>query len=174
MSIIISIGIGVLASSVASLVFLGAMSKLKPKIEISPYISTNVGEDGKQRYRVKFVNRSHRAAIDIRARLKISKPISIPKGVIVNSNEIKLSTSYVFELPGYRPNDPEAQYAWRLVTLDDLDAMWDDDTSQYLVLQLIAKDSLSGFSRVFVQRFHTKRNSIINGSHVFGESLEVN
>lgn len=173
MNMTVSIVIGILASLMSSLVYLAVMWQLRPKIGISSYVSHSLRDGGEHLYQMKFINRSYRSAVDIRIRLKRTRTSVVPDGIIFSSKQLHLSTDDVFELPGYHRKDKEAHYARRVSIWEDLDVVWADDTKQYLVLQIIAKDSLSGFSRVFTQRFHTKRRSIKEGSHVFGKSLDV-
>jgi len=173
LSIVTSIIIGFVASIISSISFVFLLYFLRPKIKISPYISCDVGQNGNMRYRVKFINLSRRSALDVHVRLKLCNTKNVPYGSIVTAKSIPFKVNHIFVLPGYNSDYQYEEYGRRLVTEEDLEYLWNDEDNQYLVLKIVAKDAISGFSRVFSQRFRTKRNSFQKGSHVCGVSLDV-
>ena len=74
-----------------------------------------------------------------------------------------LQQAEVFEIAKYDLEDSEADYAWRFVTEEDLDTLWDSDNDT-IRFAVIATDSLTGFSRAFEHKFRLARNSIKDGS----------
>jgi len=171
-SYVIAIILGTLSSFVASLVFLWFVSKLRPKIKISPFISFKEDEKGK-RYVFKLINMTSRPIINVRCRLNIVSPKAVPKGLIFNNINIRLEREEVFMIDKYDSNDKDANYAWRFVCRQDIGNEWIEGNGSYLIFRVIATDSFSGFSKYFSQRFYTKRDSIKYGSHCFGEKLDV-
>jgi len=162
--------IGILSSFIASIVFLQFLIRLRPNIEISPYISYG---DNNGNFRIKIINRSKRDAINLKYELSIVTPVNVPNGTVSNYKTLKLKKDNAFEIKGFDKSDTSAGYAKRIVTSENLYNMWNDEKGNYLVFRMIVTDSLSGFHKVFRREFHTKRNVIVKGSHVFGNSLEV-
>ncbi len=173
MDIIGSILTGIFASVAASVLFLFCLLKLRPKIEISPYIAVTQEQDGKMVYRLKIVNLTRRPIINIQCRLLVTKSRNVPDGIMLTSDRISLKTEHVFQIPRYRKKDKEAHYARRFICYEDIDSLWQDQSGNYLRFVIMATDSLSGFSRVFSREFHTKKNCLIEGSHRFGNSLDI-
>jgi len=163
---------GVIVGLVTSVIFLYALSRVRPRFQISERIAKRITPSGNTQYLVKILNRSRRSAIDIRARLHLMTPTMAPGGVVLRSKRLELSRGELFELPGFSRKDQEARYAFRFLTEEHLEDLWEDE-SQYLRFRLFASDSLSGFGRVFVRDFHMKRVSVVEGDFEVGSSLEI-
>ena len=171
MDILENLFIGVVSGVVASAAFFLLLRRLRPDIEISPLIA-KVTTGGYTYYDFKIINRSRRAAIDIRVHCVLATPENVQGGPIYQTLGITLTKDTFFELGPYDRNDRDAYYALRFTTVDDLDTLWKDDRS-HVRLRIMATDSESGFSRAFLRDFRTKRNSIHEGQHEFGDSLTV-
>lgn len=68
---------GVVASFVASLFWLAAMRRVRPKIELSPVVAElpqTSDPDRKVRYQIKIINRSRRVATDLIFELVLLRP----------------------------------------------------------------------------------------------------
>jgi hypothetical protein len=163
--------IGVVSGIVSSVLFFTLLRHLRPEILISPFIA-KLQQDGHTYYDFKIINNSSRSAIDLRAHLVLTKPVNVEGGSVDNSIGITLTKDSFFELGRLDPTDQNAHYAFRFTTVDDIESLWKDDLS-HIRLRIMATDAESGFSRAFMHDFHTKRNSIKNGQHEFGTSLNV-
>jgi len=163
-----AIGIGIFSSFLASLMYLSFLSLLRPKILISPKISKS--ESGN--YVIKVINKSKRDAVDIQAELCLLTPINVPKGQIWKRQKIPLNTSKLMVLRKFDTKDKDAIYAFRFTTKVNLEEIWNDKHS-YLRFRLFAKDEVSGFGKVFEQKYYTK-SDIIQGSFAFGDSFDIN
>ena len=173
MGMISSILVGVLSSFVASALFLFCLFRVRPKIVISPHIAVTTEPDGKKMYRLKIVNKTIRPIVNIHCRLLLSQPKNVPDGIMITSDRIPLKAEHVFEIPRYDIRNKEANYARRFVCDENIEAIWQGQDGSYLKFTVMASDSLSGFSKVFTKEFHTKKNCIVEGSHRFGDSLEI-
>jgi hypothetical protein len=129
--------------------------------------------DGTKRYHIKVINRSRRAAVDIRAELRLRTEVSVPGGKVITNERMNLKYSEVLQISGYRKKDEKAEYARRFIISDDVDEIWKDETHTHIGFRIYAKDSLSNLGRVFSKDYHTKRYSLVDGSFVFGDSMEV-
>jgi hypothetical protein len=165
-----SILTGVAASLVASLLFLWALCKIKPKIEISPYIADQT-IDGRHRYAFKIVNKTRSRVFDIKVQVLLIQPVQVHGGPVNNVHEIKLLKDHFFEMGPYDSQDVDAHYALRFGTDYDLRTRWHSDT-QYLRVNVVCRHELSGFSTVKSVVFNTK-GIIRVGKHEFGTGLEV-
>ena len=163
---LITIIVGVLSGLLASLIFYISLRAIKPNI----IISNKIAKTG-DKFVIKVVNKSKRDAIDIKAEFLLMSPVSVPNGIIWRRKRIFLKTDYLMILPQYDKKDKDANYAFRFTTQENLFEIWEKE-HQYLVFKLIAKDEVSGFGKVFVQKYYTKKD-IIEGSFEFGESLKI-
>ncbi len=173
MEYLIAIVVGVLASLLASLIFLYFLIRLKPNIEISPSISKGISKNGDTSYRIKIINKSSRPAINLRAELLIRTKRNVPNGVIVNNHSLKLKTDQMFEISKFNLSDNTAGYAKRFVCTENIEEIWNDDNSSYLLFRLIATDPVSGIQKVFKKSYYTQRTDIKAGSHHYGNSFDI-
>lgn len=171
--ILINVLVGVISGIVASSVFFWLIFRLKPNVDISPYITTEYDDDGTPYYRFKIINRTRRSITNVQCKLVMSKDRNVPQGKIRINEDLTLKREQIFEIAPYSKKDADAHYAYRLVTYDDLETIWDDNDMAYLRLMVSATDSVSNFSRITTRSFHDKRTVLIRGSHVFGNSLDV-
>ncbi|MEW8287765.1 MAG: hypothetical protein AB2697_17440 [Candidatus Thiodiazotropha endolucinida] len=171
MDILQTIIVGILASLSASIVFLFAMFQLKPKITISPLIAREE-QDGKTIFGFKVVNMGKRPVVNLKAEVVFVKGTNVEGGPMFWLKPVSLNKDNVFYLSGYSKSDPNADYALRLSTDDDIDHIWDSH-NDFLEINVYAVDSLSGFGSAVRQEFRTKRNCIMAGSHKWGKDLDV-
>jgi len=164
--------VGVVSGFSASAFFLIFLSYLRPRIEISSVISVRDGDDG-VRYIVKVINRGNRNAVSIRAELSRVRTRIVPDGQVRSTKTLSLRKDSIFSLEKLNKNSNEASYAYRFSTSDDIAVLWDDDTTQFFRFKIYAQDEMSGFGKVFVKDFRTKRNSLIAGEFRHGNSLEI-
>lgn len=169
---IVAITIGVLSSIVASLMFLLFLSRLRPKIVISPQIAKGEGLKREMVYRVKVINKTGRSIINIKAQLFLVKPSVRPGGITPTAKEIPIAKGEIMELSKFDLKDKDDNYAFRFRTYEDIKELWDNRQS-FLRFKIYGIDSLSGFGKVFTQDYHTKRNSIKEGDFESGNSLEI-
>ena len=102
----------------------------------------------------------------------MAKLVNVEGGHTFWTKHLPIKQQEVFEIARFEPNDPNADYAWRFVTDEDLDALWISDNDM-IRFRVIATDSLTGFSRAFLQPYRLARTSIRSGSHHFGNDLNV-
>ncbi len=170
---LVAVIIGILSSLAASLMFLLFLTRIRPKIIISDQISKGIGSRGERVYRIKIINKTHRPIINVKAQLHLMTPTVTPGGIIMKSKEIPLKRSEIMQISKFDVKDKTAGYAFRFLTYENIEDLWQEDTRSFLRFRIYATDSLSGFSRVFSKDYHTKRNSIKEGDFVFGSSLEI-
>lgn len=163
--------IGVASSFIASCMFLFALYSIRPKIEIVENIAKDVGLNGKTFYVIKVINRARRAAVDVRAELRLMTYKNVDNGHVVVTQSIKLVQPEIFSIPRYRKG--KTGFGYRFSTFEDLDEKWPDDSSSYLSFKIYAKDSLTGFGKVFSKQFRTKNKNIVPGKFSNGESTEI-
>jgi hypothetical protein len=172
-SVILTIMLGILSSLVASVFYLFAFSTIRPKISISPKIAKSLDKDGNAAYKIKILNKGARPIVNIKARLSISEPTIVPGGRILASKTVHLRREEIMSIEGFDARDKDANYAFRFTTLDNLETQWSDDSNTYVIFSIYAVHSLSGLGKLFTQRYAIKRDSIVNGDFVFGNSFEI-
>lgn len=160
-----TIFVGIVSSLAAAVVFLFLLSILRPDITISEVIAESQTADGRKVYEIKVLNNNDRPSINVRVAMHLVGPRVVPGGVIPEEplRKLTIDNSTVFALGS----------TFRFRIKEDLDDIWQDDTNTFLRFTIIATDSLSGFSRVFTQKFHIKRNHIVKGDFEYGKSLTV-
>jgi hypothetical protein len=167
--IIVPILIGLLSS----FLFLLLASRVRPHLDISPHIA-KMPPEGCVRpqigYAVKVVNSSRRSATEIRARLALVQKLEVGGGLINQTDDFLLVKNEVFELPGWNAKRTEDS-AFRFITYDDIEPNWKG--SNYIEFSISAKDSLSGFSRVYSRQYYLKRDVMKDGTFEIGESMRI-
>ncbi|WP_298148623.1 hypothetical protein [Flavobacterium sp.] len=163
----LSIATGLISSYLFLIYFL---RKKRAQISISPHISKRE-LDGQINYFFKFVNKTRAEIFDVRVEPTFYKQVGGIGGLNIQGKDIKLVQDFISYIPEGKSADPNSLHAWRVRTTQDLEEEWQDE-STYIRLTIIAKHSLSGFSSIFVQEFHSKA-SITSKQFVTGDSLEV-
>ncbi|MCD4783177.1 MAG: hypothetical protein K8T10_05015 [Candidatus Eremiobacteraeota bacterium] len=170
---LLAIIIGVLSSFVASLIFLLFLTRVRPNIVISNQIAKSKSlKTGELVYIIRIINKTKRPIIDIKAQLHLINLVVMPGGVIKNTKIIALKTSEIMEISKFDSKDKMWNYAYRFIVDENIETKWENSHS-FLRFKISAKDSLSGFSRVFSKNYHTKINSIQEGKFEAGNSLEI-
>lgn len=144
----------------ASILFLVALSLLRPRLTISHEISRTPtdGPVGEVRYRIKVVNKSRRSCVDV-----------LVKGYLVRRRDVpgekdgQISSCYVLKsvglrrsegfIPGYRKRDHAAHYAQRIRIDDATMIEWGADSDRYLLVRIVARDGVTGFPRSFSREY---------------------
>lgn len=172
MNLILPLFLGVLGSVIASVIFLLVLRNFRPKIEISEHIA-KWEKDGTSGYSVKILNKGSRNIIDLRYEIFLVTKESIPGGELLTTRSLALKNYSGFILSKYERKSTEGSFARRIVILDDVDFLWDDDSSQYVIFRVFSHDEVSGLGKLYQREFRTKRNSIKDGQFHFGDSFEV-
>lgn len=164
--IVVRILIGIFSSAL----FLFLASRVKPRLRISPQIEKMppVGGCGPG-YAVKVVNLSSRTATELKARLALVRKIAVAGGLIKKTEDFWLEKDSVFELPAMS-NDLEDS-AFRFITTNDIEHDW--ASPNYILFSGSAKDSLTGFSKVFSQSYVLKRDVLKDGEFETGHSMRI-
>jgi hypothetical protein len=180
MSFIIPLVTGVLSGFIASLIFIIFFSRIRPNIKISDKICYSFGPilfpdelEGKPIYEIKAINRSRRAAINLRAELQIVAQRFTKGGPVQYWKDIALVRPNPMHIEKYNKKDTEGLYAFRFRTFENLDPLWSDDDTAFLRFRLVATDSLSGFSKVFVRNYYTKKDYLVEGRFASSDSFEI-
>lgn len=162
----------VVTGFMGSLLVVIFLYRLKPTIDISPYIAEQPTADPtKKMYGFKIINKTPYPVIDIRMELVLVTPVNVNGGAVKSANAIPLLRDNFFQLSQFNTKDKDADYALRVGCDQDIRGLWTSD-SQDLRLNVIAKHSLSGFCTIKSHVFHTKA-AITPGKHVFGNNLSV-
>ncbi|MBN1451276.1 MAG: hypothetical protein JW963_09695 [Anaerolineales bacterium] len=165
--VIVPIVIGIITSWLFLL-----MQRIPPNIQISPNIAKfKSKKHAGYGYIVKILNKSKWAAVDINVRFATMQSKIVPDGPIMRTSDFKLEKDSEFEIPGFDESDPEAS-AFRFITYEDIETKWDDDKN-FVIFVVYAKNSLTGFGKVFKQRYYLKRDAIRDGTFKKGKSMEI-
>lgn len=164
--IIVPIIIGVLAS----VCFLLLISRVKPRLEISKYIAythPNAQACLPGSYVIKVINRSKRPATELRARLAIVQKQNVTGGQINQSTEFELLTC-PFELAGKKGGTPAQleESAFRFATNQNTETNWTGNN--FISFSVHAKDSLTGFGKVFPKEYYSRAGALREGEFEMG------
>lgn len=162
--------IGVVSSLCASVLFLLLLFLVRPRIHISPVLARTA--DGE--FRVKLVNRSRRAAADVRVQMFVSKHTYSVDGRPVyklSPVDLKITDGLIVVLPGFRRRDEDCRYARRIVVIDDLDSIWPDDGRSVVLVRVYARDSFSNFGKQRSAQY--TREMIEEGDFKTGKDMQV-
>ena len=169
--LLLSTFIGLVSGVVSSLIFLWALSLMRPDITISGELCKSSDAAGPF-YAFKIINNSRFHALDLKAELILNTPFNSPGGSNHSCEWIHLTKDGLLQFPRYRKNDTKADYALILGTRIDLDALW-NSTAQYLEVKIYAKHSFSGIYKSFNQKYYTKQSSIQSGMYNFGKTFRI-
>jgi hypothetical protein len=164
--------LGVAASGAASIIFWLALFRIRPNIAISDKIAKGKTDDNQTAYRIKLVNLSRRAAVDLHVSIFRDTLRNVPDGEVHRLKPLAIRSTPGHMLHSYRKKDPDSRYALRLRIEDDLDAVWTDDDVESLVVRIYARDSMSGAYRHF-EHVYRKKSVIKIGSFHKGKSFDV-
>lgn len=167
--VIVPIIIGV----VSSVLFLALASHVKPRLVISKHIARLPEEacrDLGGGYAVKVVNNSKRSATEVKARLTLVRRVNVKGGQINRTDDFPLVKDWIFELPAFDKKKAEDS-AFRFITREDIEALWIGDN--YILFSVSAKDSLTGFGKVFSCSYYHKKSELIQGEFAIGHSMEI-
>ncbi|MBI2003880.1 hypothetical protein HYS72_00245 [Candidatus Pacearchaeota archaeon] len=172
MKIVELISIGISTSLIASIFFIILLSYLKPNLKISPYIAKRHDTRGDNAYFFKIVNKSwFFKAFDIWVELLLIEPFIVEGGTNIRATEIKLKHQNAWCIDSRRSRE-FATYAHLYYTNENIEELWDSERKN-LELRVMAKHQLSGFKRVFVQKYYVKHHSIKNGSFKYGNHITI-
>ena len=154
--------------------FLILLSKLRPRLEISPWIARGKSTiDGRVIFRIKVINRSKYPVTNIRAQIHLMKPYQSSGGEVWKSKAIKLVRDNPMVLDRYAKKDPDVNYAFRFVTYENIDELWLDDTVQFIRFRTTCQHGLSGFGGYFSRDYRLKRRTIKDGDFSKGDTFDI-
>lgn len=163
--------VGVASSFASSALFLMAMNRLKPRIEISPIISRYTDENGQSVYVVKILNKGPRDVININIVFHLVKEIIVSGGRVFRSERLELRTNNILSIPKFNKKDKDANYAFRIRCFENLEAKWNANQNSYLRIRLTAEDAISGSTIVQEQKYFLSSSSIQEGQFEWGNSF---
>lgn len=176
-----SFAVGAISGLVASAVFFGVLACLRPRLKISPIIAKTRTDhdDPEYRYRIKVINKSWRACVDVHVSAATVRKRKIPKvggedhGPVFVARSIDVQRSRSSVIPGYRWRSTEAHYAQRIRFTESAVALLSDHDQTYEILvRITARDALSGFPRTFERRY-ALASAVKEGTFCWGRSLEI-
>ena len=162
--------IGAIGSLIASALFLLLLLRFRPNLEISPSISKPT-YDGQTIYSIKVVNRGSRDVVRLSAELLMVEPQVVKGGIGKKILQFALSKNEWFALTPTTEHDGEA--AFEFITNEKIEFEWEQRPNSYLIFRVYAQDSLSGFTKVFSNKYFSKTDDIIVGRFGFGASMEI-
>ena len=154
-SLLTSLVVGVVSGVIASYLFLqNYLKKTVPKIVLSEEIAKSEF-DGEINHFFKFVNMTNCEIFDVRVELTLYKPKGAVGGINLQGTDIILKDDFFSYLSEKDPNDQRNLHAVQVRTTENIEEMWEDE-SAFVRLTIIARHSLSGLNKVFVQDYMSK------------------
>lgn len=170
-TITISIITGIISGTISSALFFYIMSKLSPKIEISNQICKAQDSEGIF-YGFKILNSSRFDLVDIKLEFILKSPFNSNGGSNNKLSHLSLRKDHLTQFPKYRSDDKYAEYAVVAGTRDNIEEIWKEST-QFLVVKVQAKHSLSGITKSFSHKYYTKKSCIKEGFFNFGKTFDI-
>ena len=169
-TLLLAVLIGILSSIIASILFLWFLTKIRPQLEISDQIAKERSLEGKTIYKIKVINKTSHPIINIKAQLLLVTPTVVPGGILMETKKIPLKKSEVMYIEKFDRSDEEAKYAFRFVTYEDIENIWENNKE--LLFRIMATHSVSGFTKVFEKKYYNKK-SIKEGEFKIGEEMDI-
>jgi hypothetical protein len=165
--------LGILSSIVASTLWILALSRLRPRLVISPQIAEDPeATSGSPAFRIKVVNRSRRAAMDLRFHVDLMTPLRVKGGNVNRRFPLKCGNAPLM-FPRYDRSNTEHDNAYRLRINSDIRQLLKENPNSSIRLQIFARHELSGMGKVFEQRYYHPHSEIVVGSFVRGQDLTL-
>jgi hypothetical protein len=169
METIEAIAVGILSSVVASALWILILSRLTPKMIISPEIAE---DPATQVFRIKVVNLSRRAAVDLRVEAHLVTSIGV-RGGRVNRRMNLVCGNPPLVLPRRTRTSKEYDNAYRLRIDSNVRELWSASPDSFVRLQIFARHEVTGMGKMFEQRYHHPGAEIVTGSFVHGHDMSV-
>lgn len=172
-----SLALGILGSLAAATVWLFALRRLRPRLELSPHLveerHTTTQGISKTSYGVKILNRSARSVVDLRFELAVIRPKRTQGGLVDGRKLLPLWGQPPLVLPGWQKSDGESHNAYRARTGADLRKWLTENDHARIRFRVYARDELSGIGRVFTAEYHEPETDIKQGKFARGQSFAV-
>lgn len=173
MDIVQAVVLGALSGLISSVVWILALSRITPKLIISSEIAEdpNASPDSPI-FRIKVVNKSRRAAVDLRFQVDLMTPIRVKGGNINRRKPLECGNAPLV-FPRYDRSNKEHDNAYRLRINSDIQKLLKDQPNSSIRLQIFARHEVSGMGKVFEQRYYHPNSEIVIGSFVRGQDLTL-
>ena len=144
----------------------------KPKIIISDQIAKRIGDDGKAIYHIKVVNLRKKFVVNVMPYLDLAHSENGPGGTILRLKALNVDARKIPFIDPYDHRDTDSKYAVRFEIHENLDEVWQNDTTQFLRLLIFCVDEFSGSGKFFEKKYY-QRSCIVSGKFKTGKSVEV-
>jgi hypothetical protein len=170
----LSIILGIVSSLAASMVWILMVRLIRPRIAISPLITESpTAEDDEKIFRIKIINRSRRAAVDLRFELSLLVPINAKGGIVLRNNIIPPISNAPMLLAPLRGSDPDDLNAYRIRFSEDLRNLLAATVGGALRIRIYARHEVSGVGRVFERKYYDASSEIIVGQFEKGNTFNI-
>lgn len=165
---------GIVSGFLASIVFLAATRFLRPKIFISEYLSVYPTDSrGNEVVRMKIVNLRRRPASDVSVQVFVQHVQQVHGGPLkVRKRVGNRFTSHMIQARKLR--DKEFDNA-RRIRIDDehMIKLLAENSSAYVVVEVFARDAVSGVGGIFRREYPLSTDSFQFGSFELGNGGEI-
>lgn len=175
MEIFIALTIGIVASYLASYIFLKHfINGKRPIIDICEDIAYSRHPRRNQNFHFfKFVNKTNEDIFDVSCELTFMTAYNTGNGQSYIAEDIKLADSFFSHINKKDPKDNMGLHAYRIYPEDNLEDIWDSKPEHsFIRLKIMAKHSLTGLSKVFYKDFYIKK-SIVEGDFNLGDDCTI-
>jgi hypothetical protein len=164
-----AIAVGILSSVVASALWILILSRLTPKMVISPEIAE---DPASHVFRIKVVNLSRRAAVDLRVEAHLVTSIGARGGRVNRRTNLECGNPPLV-LPRRNRASKEYDNAYRLRLDSNIRELWSSNPDSFVRLQIFARHEVTGMGKMFERRYHHRSSEIVMGSFVHGQDMTV-
>ncbi len=164
---------GIVSGLIASVVFLVVTRWIRPKIFISKHISAYPSDTGEEVLRIKIINLRHRAVADLTVQIFLERKRAVHNGEIkVRTPVGKKFTSHTQQQRKFR--DKVYDNARRIrIDYNDLLAALATHPDGYLVVEVFARDAISGVGAAFTREYALSTDMCMFGSFEVGNGATI-
>jgi hypothetical protein len=175
MAITLALTLGVLSSVAGSIVWVVTLRRVvKPHIEISPVVAREPGSAGQDpTYRIKLINRSRRAIVEIRVQLDLITRIRQKGGPVLQRTPIEIDPPPPMMIQGLRKSDEDHKNAYRIRFKSAVREKLAESGDAYLRVRIYARDEVSGIGKVFERSYHDPGSEVVEGNFAKGQTFDV-
>lgn len=164
---------GVVSGFIASVVFLIVTRWIRPKIVISKHISAYPSDSGPEVLRIKIVNMRYRAVADVTVQVFVERKRAVHNGEVKVRTPIgKKFTSHIQQQRKFR--DKVFDNARRIrLDYDGLLLALAEKPDGYLVVEVFARDAISGVGAAFTREYALSTDMCVFGSFEVGNGSKI-
>ncbi len=164
---ILSAVVGIVTGVLSAALWLAIIYRVRPRIDIAKQIRLAPAD---RSYQIKVINRSHQAAVNVKAQLTLLIPTKAGGDEFNTSTVIPLRRSELMQLSGADKQD-SALPVFRFVTDENLQQLLAQNPRAWLAFRMMATHPITHFGDIYKMDYHAR--DIVEGNFDSVASMRI-